>query len=231
MYSASADIASILDGALSLEACLHETVPGFSVQPDGSAKLLARVIGVDRCGAAIRPSSLHNTSPGGRPLSRRVPGSKSGQRSQSKTRADLAATPGYTQAADRILYDAKTPPGAVIPGGMGVRFDWSLLQGVRPPSLGAVGRARSVQCGGGGRDNRRIMVDVSSGVNRRRASRIRARSPRFSTPQKPLTLRNSTRPGEVLKRTRHEPPKTPSAPSPTIAGISARSAAATSPRR
>jgi phosphoribosylanthranilate isomerase len=46
-----------------------------------------------------------------------------------RTRADLDAAASYTGAADRILYDAKTPPGAALPGGMGVRFDWTLLDG------------------------------------------------------------------------------------------------------
>ncbi len=30
-------------------------------------------------------------------------------------------------AADFILFDTKTPTGSAIPGGMGLRFDWSLL--------------------------------------------------------------------------------------------------------
>jgi phosphoribosylanthranilate isomerase len=46
-----------------------------------------------------------------------------------KTRADLAAAAAYRGAADRILYDAKTPDTATLPGGMGLRFDWTLLQG------------------------------------------------------------------------------------------------------
>jgi len=46
-----------------------------------------------------------------------------------KTRADLGAAQGFRGAADRILYDAKTPDNAALPGGMGVRFDWELLRG------------------------------------------------------------------------------------------------------
>ena len=41
--------------------------------------------------------------------------------------ARAAAMPG---AADLILFDAKTPKGA-LPGGMGLAFDWSLLAGYR----------------------------------------------------------------------------------------------------
>ncbi|HWW64732.1 MAG TPA: phosphoribosylanthranilate isomerase [Sphingomonadaceae bacterium] len=44
-----------------------------------------------------------------------------------RARADLAAARDYVGAADRILYDAKTPEDADLPGGMGLRFDWKLL--------------------------------------------------------------------------------------------------------
>ncbi|TGX56016.1 phosphoribosylanthranilate isomerase [Sphingomonas gei] len=50
-----------------------------------------------------------------------------------KTRADLAMASRFAQAADRILYDAKTPDSAALPGGMGLRFDWTLLQGHSHP--------------------------------------------------------------------------------------------------
>jgi phosphoribosylanthranilate isomerase len=49
-----------------------------------------------------------------------------------KTRADLDAARSFAGAADRLLYDAKTPPGT-LPGGMGVRFDWALLDGFPHP--------------------------------------------------------------------------------------------------
>jgi phosphoribosylanthranilate isomerase len=48
-----------------------------------------------------------------------------------KTRADLEQGRAYASAADMLLYDAKTPEGAALPGGMGVRFDWDLLQDFR----------------------------------------------------------------------------------------------------
>lgn len=82
-----------------------------------------------------------------------------------KTRADLDAARAYTAAADRLLYDAKTPDTAALPGGMGVRFDWSLLEGFRHPLPWALS---------GGLDARNVadavrrtgatLVDVSSGV-------------------------------------------------------------------
>jgi phosphoribosylanthranilate isomerase len=44
------------------------------------------------------------------------------------TRADLAAAQAYHGAADYLLIDAKPPKGAVLPGGNGRPFDWSLTQ-------------------------------------------------------------------------------------------------------
>ena len=41
-----------------------------------------------------------------------------------------ARAAAYAGAADLILFDAKTPKGA-LPGGMGLAFDWSLLAGYR----------------------------------------------------------------------------------------------------
>ena len=43
--------------------------------------------------------------------------------------ADVATADNYFDCADRILYDAKSPPGSDLPGGNGLRFDWSLLSG------------------------------------------------------------------------------------------------------
>lgn len=44
--------------------------------------------------------------------------------------ADIARADAYAGAADLILFDAKTPKGA-LPGGMGLVFDWSLLKAYR----------------------------------------------------------------------------------------------------
>ncbi|HRD77745.1 MAG TPA: N-(5'-phosphoribosyl)anthranilate isomerase, partial [Hyphomicrobiaceae bacterium] len=68
-------------------------------------------------------------------------------------------------AADLLLFDAKPPPSAPLPGGNGVPFDWRLLDapGVRRPFMLAGGlTAENV------RDAVRLVgpafVDVSSGV-------------------------------------------------------------------
>lgn len=47
--------------------------------------------------------------------------------------ADVAAAMRYAGAADEILFDAKPPPGAALPGGNGASFDWHLLAGLDLP--------------------------------------------------------------------------------------------------
>ncbi|MDZ7895116.1 MAG: phosphoribosylanthranilate isomerase [Sphingobium sp.] len=82
-----------------------------------------------------------------------------------KTRADLQAGNAYAGAADLLLYDAKTPDGAALPGGMGLRFDWTLLRDFRPPlrwglsgGLSPENVAEAIRISG------TDMVDVSSGI-------------------------------------------------------------------
>lgn len=82
-----------------------------------------------------------------------------------KLRADLGAARAFRGAADRILYDAKTPVGADLPGGMGLRFDWTLLQGHDHPLPWALSGgldAGNVDDAAGVTGAR--LVDVSSGV-------------------------------------------------------------------
>jgi len=43
--------------------------------------------------------------------------------------ADLAAAEPYLAVADRLLFDARPPKGALLPGGNAVSFDWRLLAG------------------------------------------------------------------------------------------------------
>ncbi|MEA1084681.1 phosphoribosylanthranilate isomerase [Sphingomonas sp. M6A6_1c] len=82
-----------------------------------------------------------------------------------KTRADLDAARGFVGAADRILYDAKTPDDAKLPGGMGLRFDWSLLDGFRHPLPWALsGGLDPANVGEAIARTGAELVDVSSGV-------------------------------------------------------------------
>lgn len=82
-----------------------------------------------------------------------------------KTRADLATARPFAGAVDRILYDAKTPEGAALPGGMGVRFDWELLRGHRHPLPWALsGGLDPATVAEAARITGATLVDVSSGV-------------------------------------------------------------------
>ncbi|MBB4631752.1 phosphoribosylanthranilate isomerase [Sphingosinicella soli] len=81
------------------------------------------------------------------------------------THADLAAARRYAGIADRILFDAKTPPGAALPGGMGVRFDWRLLAGFDPGApWGLAGGLDASTVGEALATTQAPLVDVSSGV-------------------------------------------------------------------
>lgn len=82
-----------------------------------------------------------------------------------KTRADLDQGRAYAGAADFLLYDAKTPDGASLPGGMGLRFDWSLLLGFQPPlPWGLSGGLDPENVAEAVNITRAPLVDVSSGV-------------------------------------------------------------------
>ena len=81
-----------------------------------------------------------------------------------RTRGDLDVASRYRGAAARILYDAKSPAGT-LPGGMGLRFDWTLLDGFDHPlpwalsgGLDAGNVAAAVGVTGA------QLVDVSSGL-------------------------------------------------------------------
>jgi len=47
--------------------------------------------------------------------------------------ADLDAAQALLPVADRLLFDARPPKGATLPGGNAVSFDWSVLAGRRWP--------------------------------------------------------------------------------------------------
>jgi phosphoribosylanthranilate isomerase len=81
--------------------------------------------------------------------------------------ADLAVAERYYGAADRLLFDAKPPKGAAVPGGNGLVFDWELLGGRRwslPWMLS--GGLNADNLGQAVRLTHATAVDVSSGVER-----------------------------------------------------------------
>jgi phosphoribosylanthranilate isomerase len=84
-----------------------------------------------------------------------------------KAEADLEQAQAYADAADHLMFDAKAPPGAALPGGNGEAFDWTLMKGRRfdRPWLLAGGLdqwnvADAIAASGA------PLVDVSSGVER-----------------------------------------------------------------
>jgi phosphoribosylanthranilate isomerase len=82
-----------------------------------------------------------------------------------ETAADLASLPGYAAVADRILFDARAPKDATRPGGLGMPFDWHLLEDLAlgiPFMLSGGLNAANIE--DAVRITRAGGVDVSSGV-------------------------------------------------------------------
>jgi phosphoribosylanthranilate isomerase len=154
-----------------------------NIHPDRAAELTARLPDhVTPVGIFVDPTDalLEQAVPAGRLGAIQLHGSETPDRVAAvrarfrvetwkvipvRTRADLADAARYRGAADRILYDAKTPEGAALPGGMGLRFDWTLLDGFAHPlpwllsgGLDAGNVAGAVAITGA------PLVDVSSGV-------------------------------------------------------------------
>ena len=159
--------------------------------------------------------------------------------------SDLKALTPYAGGVDRILLDAKPPRTAnALPGGNGLAFDWRLLNGLDPKlSFMLSGGLDSRQRGGGDpvdpvagrrcvdRGGKRTGSQGSGadrGLHQGRPDSIRC-CPSLTSGCVPL-------PGRALRSSRQDRPcqlkpnPIPSAPVPTSAGISAPSAAASSPR-
>jgi phosphoribosylanthranilate isomerase len=77
--------------------------------------------------------------------------------------ADVAAAGAYAASADHILFDAKVGPGAALPGGNGVAFDWLALKGFAAP-FALSGGLTPDTVGEAIRLTGASLVDVSSGV-------------------------------------------------------------------
>lgn len=81
------------------------------------------------------------------------------------TASDLERAREYRDIADMILFDARTPKASRLPGGMGIAFDWKLLNRlthkmpwVLSGGLSAENVAEAIAITGA------TMLDVSSGV-------------------------------------------------------------------
>ncbi|MGI4947737.1 MAG: phosphoribosylanthranilate isomerase [Janthinobacterium lividum] len=132
---------------------------GVFVDPDDAT--------IDEAVAAARLDAvqLHRVTPARAAAIRGRTGAETWAAIAVRTRADLDGAVAYRGAADRLLYDAKTPDGAALPGGMGLRFDWSLLDGFAHPLPWAL--SGGLDAGNVEDAIRRTgarLVDVSSGV-------------------------------------------------------------------
>jgi len=137
----------------------HVRTVGVLVNPDDG--LLEAAIGAARLDAV----QLHEVTPERGAAIRKRFGRETWAVVAVKTRADLEGTRAYRSAADKILYDAKTPDDASRPGGMGLRFDWSLLDGFGHPLPWALsGGLTPDNAAEAARRTGARLVDVSSGV-------------------------------------------------------------------
>lgn len=77
---------------------------------------------------------------------------------------DVGRAAAYREAADLILFDAKTPKGS-LPGGMGLTFDWTLLAGSKGAlPWGLAGGLTADNVAAAIRSTGAPLVDTSSGV-------------------------------------------------------------------
>lgn len=139
----------------------HVGKVGVFVDPDDA------LIDAARAAGRLDAFQLHKTAPDRIGAIRARTGLEIWAAVAVKTRTDLDNARAFAGAADRILYDAKTPEGAALPGGMGLRFDWALLEGFRHPLPWAL--SGGLDAGNVGEAVRRTgatLVDVSSGVER-----------------------------------------------------------------
>jgi len=82
-----------------------------------------------------------------------------------ETSDDVVKAQDYAETADFLLFDAKTPKDAALPGGMGHAFDWSLLKAYCGPlSWGLAGGLIADNVAQAIRATGARLVDTSSGV-------------------------------------------------------------------
>jgi len=78
---------------------------------------------------------------------------------------DLDAARTYASSVDYLMFDAKPPKDAEMPGGLGHAFDWTLLSGRRfPKPWFLAGGLNPANVAEAVRVSKAPMVDVSSGV-------------------------------------------------------------------
>lgn len=139
----------------------------------GRAKIVAVVVNPDddllgRIATHLKPDyiQLHGSeTPERAEQVRDLTGAKIIKALSIREGADFVEMPAWTDAADILLFDAKPPKGADLPGGVGHSFDWSLMANRPLPARWFLaGGLDGLNVGEALRVTRAAMVDVSSGV-------------------------------------------------------------------
>ncbi|MFO1241422.1 MAG: phosphoribosylanthranilate isomerase [Sphingomonadaceae bacterium] len=129
---------------------------------------------VDPCNALLEQAieagnldviQLHKTTPGRAAAIRAQCERETWSAIGIRTADDLKSAAFHIGASDFLLYDTLQPDDAALPGGMGVRFDWTLLAGfVHPMAWGLAGGLTPNNVAEAIRVTGAQLVDTSSGV-------------------------------------------------------------------
>ena len=119
-----------IEAAAELSALARGTVKVVGLFVDPSADLLDKV----RSTVTLDAIQLHgNETPAFVSRARVRHGIEIWKAIPVRDQADLGAARKFLGAADRILYDAKPPTGAELPGGSGLCIDWRVMRGASHP--------------------------------------------------------------------------------------------------
>nr|WP_303684367.1 phosphoribosylanthranilate isomerase [Brevundimonas naejangsanensis] len=139
----------------------------------GRAKIVAVLVDPDdallsEVALILRPDliQLHgHETPARAAEARRLTGARIIKALPIRDEADFASVADWADVADHLLFDAKPPKGADLPGGVGASFDWTLMRNRALPAnwflaggLSPENLTEAVRISGA------PMVDVSSGV-------------------------------------------------------------------
>lgn len=142
---------------------VRDRVRTVSVLVDPDDMLIQRVL------MALKPDfiQLHGAETPDRAAAIRARGVGIIKAMPVSTRADALAAQAFRDAADMILFDAKPPAGAILPGGNGIGYDPAILHGVDPglPWMLSGGLTPETVAGAVAASGA-AAVDVSSGVER-----------------------------------------------------------------
>jgi phosphoribosylanthranilate isomerase len=172
---AGADLVGFVFFAKSPRHVTPDRARELAIRARGRAKIVALTVDADDSAlsaivAALRPDFLQlhgNETPERVAAIGRTFGLSTIKAIGVATASDLASAKEYREVAAMMLFDAKAPSNADLPGGNGVPFDWRLLNGAT---------GERVYLLSGGLDPENVAeaialsgahgVDVSSGVER-----------------------------------------------------------------